>query len=44
MKRLIALLPREDWIVIGWVMAVKILLFVVAVESYAMLWDSYPPT
>ena len=44
MKRLIALLPREDWIVIGWVMAVKILLFVMAVESYAMLWDRYPPT
>jgi hypothetical protein len=40
---MIAFLPREDWIVIGWVVATKTLLFIVAVESYPMLWDRYPP-
>jgi Mannosyltransferase (PIG-V) len=44
MKRIVAFLPREDWIVIGWVIAIKTLLFVVAVESYPMLWDRYQPS
>jgi len=43
-KRVVAFLPGEDWIVIGWVVAIKTLLFVVGVKSYPMLWDKYPPT
>ena len=43
-KRIIAFLPREDWIVIGWVIAIKTLLFVIGVKSYPMLWDRYAPT
>src|SRR6185437_3216352 len=37
-------LPSEDWIVIGWVIAIKTLLFVIGVKSYPMLWDKYAPT
>lgn len=44
MKRIIAFLPREDWIVIGWVLAIKALLFLIGVKSYPMLWDKYAPT
>lgn len=28
---------------IGWVLAIKILLFVIGFESYSILWDRYPP-
>ena len=38
-KRVVAFLPGEDWIVIGWVIAIKTLLFVIGVKSYPMLWD-----
>lgn len=44
MKRIVAFLPREDWIVTGWVIAIKALLFIVGVKSYPMLWDKYAPT
>src|SRR6187200_1157333 len=43
-KRIGDFLPREDWIVIGWVIAIKTLLFVIGVKSYPMLWDKYAPT
>src|SRR6476620_9513736 len=43
-KRVGAFLPGEDWIVIGWVIAIKVLLFVIGVKSYPMLWDKYAPT
>ena len=42
-KRVVAFLPREDWIVIGWVVAIKTLLVVIGVKSYPMLWDKYAP-
>ncbi len=34
-------MPREDWIVVGWVLAIKILLFSFGAKSYAILWDKY---
>ena len=40
-KRIVAFIPSDDWIVIGWVMAIKTLLFVIGVKSYPMLWDKY---
>ena len=43
-KRIVAFVPSEDWIVIGWVIAIKTLLFVIGVKSYPMLWDKYAPT
>lgn len=43
-RRIGAFLPSEDWIVIGWVIAIKTLLFVIGVKSYPMLWDKYAPT
>lgn len=36
-----ALLPREDWVVAGWVIAIKILLFALGVKSYPIFWDRY---
>jgi hypothetical protein len=41
LRRIVSVLPREDWIVVGWVMAIKILLFLIAVKSYSILWDEY---
>ncbi len=35
----IALLPKDDWLVIGWVLATKILLFAFGVRSYQILED-----
>jgi len=35
------LLPKQDWIVVGWVMAIKLLLFVIGAKSYPMLWNTY---
>jgi len=43
-RRIGDFLPSEDWIVIGWVIAIKTLLFVIGVKSYPMLWDKYSPT
>ena len=43
-RRIGDFLPSEDWIVIGWVIAIKTLLFVIGVKSYPMLWDKYAPT
>jgi hypothetical protein len=34
-------LQREDWIVVGWVMAIKVLVFVLAIKSYPIFWDRY---
>jgi hypothetical protein len=34
-------LPKQDWIVIGWVMAIKVLVFFVAAKSYPILWDRH---
>ena len=44
MRRIVSLLPRQDWIVIGWVMAIKILLFLIGVKSYPMFGDRYEPS
>jgi len=41
LRRIVSFLPREDWIVVGWVMAIKMLLFSFGAKSYAMLWDKY---
>ena len=40
-KRIVSFLPREDWIVVGWVLAIKMLLFWFGAISYAVLWDRY---
>jgi hypothetical protein len=41
LRRIVSFLPREDWIVVGWVMAIKMLLFSFGATSYAVLWDNY---
>jgi hypothetical protein len=41
LRRIVSFLPREDWIVVGWVMAIKALLFFVGAKSYEVLWDNY---
>ncbi len=38
-RQIVSFLPREDWIVVGWVMAMKLLLFYFGATSYAVLWD-----
>jgi hypothetical protein len=38
------LLPKQDWTVVGWVLGVKILLFVLAAKSYAVIWGSWLPS
>jgi hypothetical protein len=43
LRRIVSLLPRQDWIVIGWVIAIKLLLFLIGVKSYPILWDRYQP-
>src|SRR6267378_8147092 len=35
--RVTGLLPREDWLVVGWVFAIKVLLFVFGSKSYQIL-------
>ncbi len=40
-NRIVSFLPREDWIIVGWVLAIKILLFLIAVKSHTMLWDEW---
>jgi hypothetical protein len=32
-KRVVAFLPGEDWIVIGWVVAIKTMFFVIGVKK-----------
>ena len=44
MRRIVSLLPKQDWIVVGWVLAIKILLFLIGIKSYPMLWNRYPPS
>ena len=41
LRRIVSFLPREDWIVVGWVVAIKVLLFSFGAKSYAVLWDNY---
>ena len=36
-RRSIAQVPREDWLVIGWVLAIKLLLFVFGAKSFQVL-------
>jgi hypothetical protein len=43
LRRIASFLPKQDWIVVGWVIAIKLLLFLVGVKSYPMLWDTYEP-
>src|SRR5215469_8705123 len=37
-------LPKQDWIVVGWVLAIKLLLFYFGAKSCALLWDKYITT
>jgi len=41
LMRIVALLPKQDWIVVGWVIAIKMLLFWFGAISHAVLWDRY---
>jgi Mannosyltransferase (PIG-V) len=41
LTRIVSFLPKEDWIVVGWVVAIKLLLFAFGATSYAVLWDKY---
>jgi Mannosyltransferase (PIG-V) len=41
--RLTEVLPRQDWIVIGWALAIKILLFLFGVRAYKIFEDERPP-
>lgn len=43
-KRRWAVLERADWIVVGWVLTIKLLLFVLAVKSYPIFWEKYLKT
>jgi Mannosyltransferase (PIG-V) len=43
LKRSIAVLPRDDWLVIGWVLTVKVLLFGFGVKSFQVLEDKPLP-
>src|SRR6266480_3082041 len=36
-RQIVSFLPREDWIVVGWVMAMKLLLFYFGATSYAVV-------
>src|SRR5260370_35577697 len=40
-RRIVSFLSREDWIVVGWVMTIKLLLFYFGAMSNAVLWDKY---
>ena len=40
-RQIVSFLPGEDWIVVGWVMAIKLLLFYFGATSYAVLWDKH---
>jgi hypothetical protein len=38
-RQIVSFLPREHWIVVGWLMAIKLLLFYFGTKSYPVLWD-----
>src|SRR4051794_38376386 len=38
-NRLVSILPKQDWIVAGWAVSIKVLLFVLASKSFPALWD-----
>lgn len=38
-KRITYVLPKQDWIVVGWCISIKILLFVLAAKSFPAPWD-----
>jgi len=40
LTRIISLLPKQDWVVVGWVLAIKGLLFFVGARSYPMIWNT----
>src|SRR6202035_489308 len=40
--RFFALLPKQDWLVVGWVLAIKLLLLLFGVESYQILENKRP--
>jgi mannosyltransferase PIG-V len=42
-NRLIALLSKRDWLVVGWALAIKALLFVFGAKSYQILEDRRAP-
>jgi Mannosyltransferase (PIG-V) len=39
LARAVGFLPTQDWLVIGWVMATKVLIFVFGIKSYQILED-----
>jgi len=41
LRRITSLLSKQDWIVIGWVLSIKVLLFVLAAKSYAVIWGNW---
>lgn len=40
--RFFALLPKQDWLVVGWVLAIKLLLLLFGVKSYEILENKRP--
>ncbi|MEP7015749.1 MAG: mannosyltransferase family protein [Verrucomicrobiota bacterium] len=38
-KRAVSVLPKDDWLVVGWVLATKLLLFVFCAKSFQVLED-----
>src|SRR2546423_15225690 len=41
LNRIVSILPKPDWIVAGWSVAIKILLFLFAAKSFPALWDKH---
>ena len=41
LSRVISLLPKQDWIVAGWSVGIKLLLFLLAAKSFPVLWDKH---
>lgn len=41
LRRITALLPKQDWTVIGWILGIKVILFFVVTKSYAVIWGSW---
>jgi hypothetical protein len=39
-RRIVSFLPKRDWVVVGWVLAIKALLFFMIAKSYPLLWNS----
>jgi Mannosyltransferase (PIG-V) len=42
LRRIIALLPKQDWIVVGWVLAIKLLLLLFGIKAYEILENKRP--